>query len=83
MESDFHGVGGRQSAVCGQTEGADMRRPVRVFYVGNPTNASRVGEVIGEAGLRKCIWWRLGVDGLTMYFISSITQCVRKSPVVG
>ena len=42
-----------------------------------------MGEVIGKAGLRKCVRWRRGVDGLIMYFISSIAQCVRKSPVVG
>ncbi len=83
VESDFHGTSGRQWAVCGQTESADMRRPTRVFSVGNPTAASRMGEVIGKAGLRECVQWRRGVDGLIMYFISSIAQCVRKSPVDG
>ena len=60
-----------------------MRRPTRVFSVGNPTTASRMGEVIGKAGLRECARCRRGVDGLMMYFISPIAQCVYKSPVVG
>ena len=82
VEIDFHGAGGRQWAICWQTEGADMHRPARVFSVGNPSVASRVGEVIGKAGLRECVRWRRGVDGLIMYCISSIAWCVRKSPVV-
>jgi len=64
VESDFHGAGGRQWAVYGHTEGADLCRPVRIFYVGNPTVASRMGEAIGKAGLRKCVRWRRGVYGL-------------------
>ena len=83
VESDFYGACGRQWAVCGQTEGAGMRRQTRVFSVGNPTAASRMGEMIGKAGLRECVRWRLGVDGLIVYFISSIAQCACKSSVVG
>jgi len=82
VESDLHGAGGRQWAICRQTEGADMRRPTSVFSVGNPTADSRMGEVIKKTGLRECVRWRRGVDGLIMYFRFSITQCVRKSPVV-
>jgi len=47
METDFHFAGGRLWAAVGQTEGADMCRPTRVFSVGNPTTASRVVE-LGE-----------------------------------
>ena len=83
VESYFHGVGGCQWAVRGQTERAGMRRLIRVFSVGNPIAASRMGEVIGKAGLRECVRWRRGVDGLILYVLSSIAQCVRKSPVVG
>ena len=62
VESDFHGASGRQCAVRGQPEGADMRHPPRVFLVGNPTAASRIGEVIWKAGLREYVRWRRGDD---------------------
>jgi hypothetical protein len=59
-----------------------MRRPTCVFSVGNPTAASRMGEVIGKAGFRECVRWCRGVDGLIMYFIFSIAQCVLKEECV-
>jgi hypothetical protein len=83
VEIVFHNASGRHWAVRGQMEGADMRRPTRVFLVGNPTAASRMGEVGGKVGLRKCVRWRRCVDGFIMYCISPVAQCVRKSPVVG
>ena len=69
VESDFHGVVGHQLAVYGQTEGAYMSRPARVFSVGKTAAASRMGEVIEKAGLRKCARWLRSVDlGVVLYY---------------
>jgi len=43
-----------------------------IFFVSNPRTASRMGEGIGKVGLRECVRWRRGFDGLIMYFLSSI-----------
>ena len=82
-ESDFHGASGRQRAICGHTEGADMRRPFHIFFVGNSIAASWEGEVFGKAGLQKSVWWRRGVDGVIILFIFPIAHYVREGPVVG
>ena len=66
VESDVHGACGRQWVVCRQTKGADMCRLVCTFSVGDPIAASRVGEVVVKARLRKCVRWRRSVDGLIM-----------------
>ena len=66
VESNFHGAQDRQKAVSGQSEGANMYHPVCIFYVGNPTAASQMGEVVRKVGLRNCARWRRGVDGLIM-----------------
>ena len=83
MESDSHSACGRRWVVSVHTEGADMIRPSRVFSVGYPTTASRMGEVGGKAGLRKFVRRRWCVDGMIVYFIFPIAQCVRKRSVVG
>ncbi len=49
---------------AGRRRGADMYCPVSVFFVGDPKAASQMGKVFGKAGLRKCVLWRRGVNGV-------------------
>jgi len=47
LEGDFYCACSRPCAISGQTERADVCRPARVFSVGNPAAATRMGEVSG------------------------------------